>query len=107
MTLQFKNRCNGLSLNAPRFSDTAKQTLREVLPRARQAFREGIGDEEFGGQGQYELGGRFYNDDRVQRTIEGAIEELEFMSDPYGWCLDGLRECASSDHWYTYEKQWD
>jgi hypothetical protein len=29
------------------------------------------------------------------------------MKTNYALIIDGMRDCASADHWYTFEKQWD
>jgi hypothetical protein len=55
----------------------------------------------------YHLGLRFLDDNTVLARIESAIaSEAEFLADPYAWCLDALRDCASADHWYTFEKDY-
>lgn len=39
-------------------------------------------------------------------TIENFIENIS-GTDMDTLILEGMRDCASSDHWYTFEKQWD
>jgi hypothetical protein len=39
-------------------------------------------------------------------TIENFIENIS-GSDMDILILEGMRDCASADHWYTFEKQWD
>lgn len=109
MDLQFKNRCNGYRLDSPSLSVDALLTLSAILPEARREFEAFLAaTSEAGRHGEYHLGTRYGSDDMVRRRIESAIRsEEEFLADPLGWALDGLRECASADHWYTYEKQWD
>jgi hypothetical protein len=39
-------------------------------------------------------------------TIENFIENIS-GKDMDALILEGMRDCASADHWYTFEKQWD
>jgi hypothetical protein len=56
----------------------------------------------------YQYGPRFRDDQRVLARITSAIkDEKEFTDSPMDWCLDALRNCASADNWYNYEKAWD
>jgi len=38
--------------------------------------------------------------------IENFIENIS-GKDMDALILEGMRDCASADHWYTFEKQWD
>lgn len=42
----------------------------------------------------------------VVMMIENFIENIS-GSDMDIIILEGMRDCASADHWYTFEKQWD
>lgn len=104
--MDFLNICNGYRLGSPRFSQTARSVFQVLVAQARIDFKEAMASET-GPGGRYELGYRFENNDDVLTRIESATTEDEFLGNARAWILDGLRECASADHWYTYEKQWD
>lgn len=76
----------------------------------------------------YHKGSRFYNNESIairicsglvelalkfpnpNNTIEETIES--FVYSLHGSLLDqiileGIRDCASADHWYTFEKEWE
>lgn len=57
-------------------------------------------------EGDFVLGVRFYSDDMVFARIRAAARPEEFFANPYGWMMDGLRDAASADHHYTYEKEY-
>lgn len=57
-------------------------------------------------KGDFEFGNRYYDNETVLDRIESAATEYEFLENPDGWVMDALRDCASADHWYTYEKQY-
>lgn len=43
--------------------------------------------------------------------VDGVLGRLQgfsdtFSDDPKAHVMDALRDCASADHWYTYEKEW-
>lgn len=103
--MKFLNRCNGYQLGV-KMSAESRAKLAEILPGAREAFQEYVGDDT-GPGGNYEFGHRFLDDVCVEERIATAAGAGEFMADPMAWALDGLRDCAGADHWYTYEKKWD
>lgn len=43
---------------------------------------------------------------KLAKYIEEWFESLT-AADIDTLILDGMRDCASADHWYKYEKQWD
>lgn len=42
----------------------------------------------------------------IVRLIEVFIEQIS-GKDMDTIILEGMRDCAGADHWYTFEKQWD
>lgn len=42
----------------------------------------------------------------LEMSILAFVESLS-GSEMDKLLIEGLRDCASSDHWYTFEKQWD
>lgn len=75
----------------------------------------------------YHIGPRFIDDESVTTRICSGLVDLasnnigskntiqeDVESFVYSLCasdmdhviLEGMRDCASADHWYTFEKQW-
>jgi hypothetical protein len=101
MDYNFLKRCNGYTgMFGPDAEETA--LLKEHLPKAREHFRSMVkpGD-------NYEFHYRFNGDDWVWDRIASAANEGEFKADPYAWCMDALRDCAATDHWYLWEKDYN
>lgn len=111
--MQFLNRCNGTSTKRLRLSSAAMRVYFEHKDKARADFRalaekcgEGRRGFTFDGSDYY-FGYRFLDDNAVLGRMESVLKsEAEFLADPYAWCLDALRDCASADHWYRFEKDW-
>ena len=45
------------------------------------------------------------NDELIEMHV-GAVLPMLTMDEKVYMVLDALRDCASADHWYTYEKDW-
>ena len=45
------------------------------------------------------------NEELIEMHV-GAILPMLTMDEKVYMVLDALRDCASADHWYTYEKDW-
>ena len=56
---------------------------------------------------EVEFGSRFGSDSAIFSRVAHAATEGEVLADPMAWALDALLDCASADHWYMHEKQWD
>jgi hypothetical protein len=102
----FIGRCNGYSPNSARnLSKEAREALVKVLPEAREKFkvvRRVLLDR---GTQSY-LGSRFESDDAVLARVGNVASSDEVLANPMGWALDGLRDCATADHYYESEKEW-
>ena len=57
--------------------------------------------------GDYEMGIRFGSDERAIASVTRVATDEEILEDPLAWAFDALRDAASADYWYAYEKQWD
>jgi len=42
----------------------------------------------------------------IENKIESLVHSLDARKIDQ-LILEGIRDCASADHWYTFEKQWD
>jgi uncharacterized protein YciI len=112
--MKFLNRCNGTSSNRKQLSKEAFNVYCATVADARAVFRKAAAEHEdslrrgftFEGHELY-LGRRFLDDNTVLARIESALaHEAEFTADPFAWCMDALRDCASADHWYKFEKDY-
>lgn len=91
--------CSGYSFEAKPFSDLARGFIVDSLDLARKDFLEST---------SYScLGMRFHNDKNVILRIESVTNEEEFWDNHAEWIQAGLKDCASADHWYTFEKNWE
>ena len=52
-------------------------------------------------------GYRFKENQTVLLRILSATTCEGFDKNPVGWVRAALSDCASADHWYQFEKQWD
>ena len=48
----------------------------------------------------------YMQDDNLIEMHVGAILPMLTMDEKVYMVLDALRDCASADHWYTFEKDW-
>lgn len=107
--MNFLKRCNGYSVEASGLINrhsTVYIDLVNTIDQARELFKHLHASGEI--PGEYHYGSRFNNTDSVIFRIESALETVEEL-DQLGlmnWALDALRDCASADHWYTFEKDW-
>jgi hypothetical protein len=51
-------------------------------------------------------GTRFDSNDSALARIMSAASEEEAMKNPEKWAWAALEDCAESDYWYTFEKDW-
>jgi hypothetical protein len=107
MDMDFKNRCNGYSFAAIKFGEGTVATFKMRLGMNRERFIDYMATPAAKQDDKYDAGSRFFNDMTVLGRIESAASEAEFLADPDAWTLDALRDCASSDYYYNYEKSWD
>ena len=105
MSFPFLNRCNGSRTPVIAFSEEACHIAKVFFESSKAEFRYLVLNDKLAGQ--YELGSRFGSFETVLRRIESAATEWEFLEQPDMWVMDALRDCASADHWYTYEKSYD
>ena len=77
--------------------DVAVRIMSAIVDQARKEYIE-------------ENGASDMSSDNMEILLEGIITawfETLSASEIDILITDGLRECASADHWYTYEKEWD
>ena len=102
--MEFLNRCNGSCSQQVKLSNATLYAFAANLPLARSEFMAQMPN---GRDTGYYYGPRFADDQTVLARIQSALkDESEFTTDPMVWCLDALRDCASADHWYKYEKDY-
>lgn len=51
-------------------------------------------------------GTRFYDQEALTDRLQSWISEEDFMKDSLKYVEEGLKDCANSDYYYTYEKDW-
>lgn len=79
-----------------RFNDNSSVATRAISAVCSSAFN----DIEYGNQPSAEdIETAKNNIIQFFETING--EKMDYL------IIDAMRDCASADHWYTYEKQWD
>lgn len=106
--IDFLMKCNGEGIRND-YSPEAVAVLNEHADYCRGVFKSrvkqsGKYDEHYGPR--YLFGSRFNTNERVLARIATKATEAEFLQNPTGWILDALRDCASADHWYKYEKDY-
>lgn len=127
--MDIKNfKCNGIGNTTPAknvkpFIQTAVSLYR--LRNSSKEILEKINN--INPNDSYYPGPRFSDDESVtSRICSGLVELASNITNPsntieeniesfvYSLCasdmdhviLEGMRDCASADHWYTFEKQW-
>ena len=121
-------KCNGVSNTIA--AKSSIPTIKTAISLFRMRFEESEIFEKFPKNDEYYNGSRFNDNDVVTLRIASAlVEEAEkelrtndaliiegyiasFVDSLSGTemdqlIIDGMRDCASADHWYTFEKQWD
>lgn len=102
----FLGRCNGFNAGARRnLSKEAQAVLEKTLPEARAAFKDLLHNPAFKAQPML-CGWRFEDNDSAMDRVGTVAHSNEVLANPMDWALDALRDCARSDHWYTFEKEW-
>lgn len=100
-----KVECNGWSSDRARFSKETVDFVQKMLLSTKTLFEteycRAIG---FGGE--YELGIRYKSLDSIITTLESAVSEQDFLHCPTDWIMAALKDCASRDYYYKYEKDW-
>lgn len=51
-------------------------------------------------------GGRFEDNDSLAARIEHVTDEADFLLHPVEWVRAAILDCAESDHWYAFEKEY-
>lgn len=121
-------KCNGVVNTTA--ANSSIPLIQTAISLFRMRFDESEIIEKFTTNDDYHIGSRFTSDNTVALTIASALVEeaekelrtndsiiiegyiLAFIDSLSGTEMDqliieGMRDCASADHRYTYEKQWD
>ena len=102
---------NGMRSPIPNpLTDEQKQVIIQKLPAARELMKKEFEMDNFNMMHELGLmdGTRFYNDEDVIWRIESITPERLAGRDPTSEDIiyDALYDCADSDYWYMYEKDW-
>ena len=102
---------NGMQSPIPNpLTDEQKQIIIQKLPAARELMKKEFDMDNFNMMHKLGLmdGSRFYNDDDALWRIESITPERLAGKDPTSEDIiyDALYDCADSDYWYMYEKDW-
>lgn len=113
------NWCNGLAFPLADFKPGTLRVLQSAIPVARQWFKANVKpNDEYPEDLGYWFGRRFNSDQDVIDRIRGASmgkflgpdnrrpTDDEVMADVDRWVLSALKDCASADHWYMFEKDY-
>lgn len=98
-------KCNGSCWPRVLFSEKTKALAFSLFDELRPIFLK-ENAKGFDRYERYYSGRRFNTNDTLLVRIESATVESEFLASPKEWAWEALRECAASDYWYTFEKQW-
>jgi hypothetical protein len=105
--MKFLNRCNGSASKTIPLTDEERGFFNDAIGPARTQFRQVLEDGTLPGD-QYLEGHRFSSTSRVvDRIISVSNRPILTEANALDWVLDALRDCASADHWYHFEKDWD
>ena len=102
---------NGMQSPIPNpLTDEQKEIIKQKLPAARELMKKEFDMDNFSMMHKLGLmdGHKFYNDDAVLWRIESITPERLAGKDPTSEDIiyDALYDCADSDYWYMYEKDW-
>jgi hypothetical protein len=107
-TIEIK--CGGIDLSKvadPIIQPSEYPNYDTAINEARIEFLKDHPSKEWGRSGEYYPGVRFNSNRDVLIRIVSACPTREFFEgNKTAWIEAGLRECASADHWYQYEKDW-
>jgi len=99
--LQDKFVCSGYCIPVPKFSDKAIDKLKGIYPIAKTEFEINTPTDD-----DYHFGRRFNCVENIIDRITSATTEEDFVENSWEWIWAALKDCASADHWYTFEKEW-
>lgn len=94
-------RCNGISSIQHRLRDDTIEVLVAIAARQRPGFIERANTHR-----DLLAGRRFSNDDCLIARVATAYTNDEVIADIEFVVYDGLFDCAASDHWYEFEKEY-
>jgi len=102
---KFKFRCNGIFLDGAKLSPKAAQAVADIFPVVKKDFEAMMDGGYIDGVGNVYFGSRSCVSGVLDR-LKGFYSE-DVLTDPYGWTMDALRDCAQADYYYAFEKDWD
>ncbi len=91
-------RCNGPRLNAPQFEAELTTWFLQVIREVRSRFV--LGDDQLAGV-------RFKSDEIVLLSVRSNATQQQVIEAPLSWAHAALEDCASRDHHYAVEKEYD
>ena len=100
--MRFLNRCNGFSTQS--LAEAEEVAVGKVLAEARELFIAWVYN--INTTHEYHLGWRFNSDQCVFDRIAKATSVQELSENHLAWALDALRDCASADYYYEFEKEY-
>ena len=111
--MNFINKCNGIDVGSS-VTPEAKAAVKAVFDEARAEFRCFVQDnptfDHTDGADHHRM--RYLG---TQCSLSGVLARLggfdilgyhAIYGSPKAWVLDALRDCASVDYWYAFEKEW-
>lgn len=102
--------CNGESSDgwgrSKQLTDSQLQEMAEAVPLEQEKFKNANADS-LGRHGGFHLGYRFRSINRIIDRILSKTTIEDMLARKSEWIQAALTDCASADHWYTYEKDWN
>lgn len=102
-TFNKKGMTNGWRPDRVKWGLRASITFLKLVASVRTEFRNALAAGKLAG---HMCGGRFRDNRRLVIRMQSGFTEAEFLLEPELIIYDALKDCASADHWYTYEKEW-
>lgn len=103
-------KCNGVNvdnLKNPIVPVSEWDRYDERINLARRHFKKAHPAAEWGPAGRFYAGLRYSSNREVMiRIVSACTSRNDFEGNKTKWFEAGLRECASADHWYQFEKDY-
>lgn len=82
---------------------TSQKLAMDVITNTQRPFMQVLMEKQAG----VYFGVRFNDNRSVLLRILSVVPVEVMMKNPIEWVRAALIDCANSDHWYMFEKQWD
>lgn len=106
----FLNKCSGIDAQGAALSREMKAKVESIYEVCIEVFTEMVRrtpgtKNDVNHRLRYYLGTRC-NLDGVMKRLMGREYQMEWSANLLSWVLDALRDCASADYYYSFEKEY-